>query len=188
MNHQSRTLPKPFLRRAGRGGEGAFACGSFMHRPRSPSDIGARFHPLFHVHGDLRVHIVNIGVSGEALRLHQSLVFPTLFGVQIFLVSFIRLSNYPLSLFRLSTFLFQFYSTFKFPFSMLFDFQISAFDDPDWPFTDTTYIMTSATEVEVASWFPEHLKPDDFWEGFVDQAYEPYDVPDGSRPVAAWWD
>ena len=66
--------------------------------------------------------------------------------------------------------------------------QITAFDVPEWPFTDTIYIMTMATEAEVESWFPEHLKPDDVWEGFVDQEYEPYDVPTGSRPVAAWWD
>ena len=66
--------------------------------------------------------------------------------------------------------------------------QISAFDDPDWPFTDTIYIMTSAPEADVVSWFPVQLKPDDFWEGFVDQAYEPYDIPQDSRPVAIWWD
>lgn len=66
--------------------------------------------------------------------------------------------------------------------------QVTAFDDPEWPFTDTVYIMTSAPESEVSTWFPEHLKPDEIWEGFVDQNYEPYEIPDGSRPVAAWWD
>ena len=66
--------------------------------------------------------------------------------------------------------------------------QITAFDDPDWPFSDTVYIMTSATAEEVASWFPEELKPDETWEGFVDQAYEPYSVPNGAQAVACWWD
>ena len=66
--------------------------------------------------------------------------------------------------------------------------QITAFDDPDWPFSDTVYIMTTATPEEVATWFPEELQPNEVWDGFVDQPYEPYEVPPGSRPVACWWD
>ena len=66
--------------------------------------------------------------------------------------------------------------------------QITAFDDPDWPFSDTVYIMTSATPEEVATWFPEELKPDETWDGFVDQKYEPYTVPNGTQPIACWWD
>ena len=66
--------------------------------------------------------------------------------------------------------------------------QVSAFDDPDWPFSDTVYIMTSASESEVGSWFPEHLKPDEIWEGFVNQDYEAYEIPTETRPVAVWWD
>mgnify|MGYP006203075923 CR=1 FL=1 len=66
--------------------------------------------------------------------------------------------------------------------------QVTAFDVPEWPFSDTVYIMTSATPEQVAAWFPEHLRPDDTWAGFVDQSYEPYQVPDGVQPVACWWD
>lgn len=66
--------------------------------------------------------------------------------------------------------------------------QITAFDVPEWPFSDTVYIMTSATPEEVETWFPEHLKPDETWAGFVDQPYEPYQVPNGTSPVACWWD
>jgi len=67
--------------------------------------------------------------------------------------------------------------------------KITAFDMPEWPFTDTVYIMTSAPVDEVASWFDEELRPDEVWEGFIaDEKYEPYDVPSGSRPVAVWWD
>jgi len=66
--------------------------------------------------------------------------------------------------------------------------QITAFDVPEWPFSDTVYIMTTASPEEVASWFPENLRPDDTWAGFVDQEYEPYTVPDGVQPVACWWD
>jgi hypothetical protein len=64
--------------------------------------------------------------------------------------------------------------------------QITAFDDPDWPFSDTVYVMTSAEEV--STWFPEELAPDETWSGFLDQAYEPYSVPVGFEPVAVWWD
>jgi len=66
--------------------------------------------------------------------------------------------------------------------------QITAFDAPDWPFTDTIYIMTSNTEAEVESWFPEHMKPDDVWEGFTDLKFESYEIPIGTHPVAVWWD
>lgn len=66
--------------------------------------------------------------------------------------------------------------------------QITAFDDPEWPFSDTVYVMTSASPEAVSSWFPEELAPDETWSGFVDQAYEPYVVPTGTEPVAAWWD
>lgn len=66
--------------------------------------------------------------------------------------------------------------------------QITAFDDPEWPFSDTVYVMTSAAPEEVGSWFPSELRPDETWEGFVDQAFEPYEVPAGCKPVACWWD
>jgi hypothetical protein len=66
--------------------------------------------------------------------------------------------------------------------------QITAFDDPSWPFSDTVYVMTSASPEEVATWFPEELRPDETWEGFVDQPYEPYEPPAGTKPVACWWD
>lgn len=66
--------------------------------------------------------------------------------------------------------------------------QITAFDDPEWPFSDTVYIMTSASTAEAASWFPDELKPDETWAGFTDQAFEPYEVPGGVNVVACWWD
>lgn len=66
--------------------------------------------------------------------------------------------------------------------------QITAFDAPEWPFSDTVYIMTSASAEEVASWFPEDLRPDETWRGFADQGYEPYAVPPGTEPIGCWWD
>jgi len=66
--------------------------------------------------------------------------------------------------------------------------QITAFDDPEWPFSDTVYIMTSATPEQVMAWFPEHLRPDETWAGFADRPYEPYQLPSGVQAVACWWD
>ena len=66
---------------------------------------------------------------------------------------------------------------------------ITMFDDPEWPFSDTVYVMTTASPEEVASWFDEDLRPDEVWEGFVSgETYEPYMPPSGFRPVALWWD
>ncbi len=63
------------------------------------------------------------------------------------------------------------------------------FDDPEWPFSDTVYIMTSASPEEVAGWFPEALHPDETWEGFIpNQKYEPYEIPAGYKAIACWWD
>jgi hypothetical protein len=66
--------------------------------------------------------------------------------------------------------------------------QITMFDVPEWPFSDTVYIMTTASAEEVATWFPAELRPDETWSGFLDQAYEPYAVPAGVYPVGCWWD
>ena len=66
--------------------------------------------------------------------------------------------------------------------------QITMFDDPEGPVSDTVYVMTTATPEEVMSWFPEALRPDETWAGFSDQAFEPYDVPAGMHPIGCWWD
>jgi hypothetical protein len=67
--------------------------------------------------------------------------------------------------------------------------QITMFDVPEWPFSDTVYVITKASPEEVRSWFPESLSPDETWLGFaVGQEYEPYEVPEGFHVVAAWWD
>ena len=66
--------------------------------------------------------------------------------------------------------------------------QITAFDVPEWPFSDTVFIMTSASPEEVVSWFPADLLPDETWEASLDRAYEPYQVPAGTQAIACWWD
>jgi hypothetical protein len=67
--------------------------------------------------------------------------------------------------------------------------QITMFDDPAWPFSDTVWIFTSATPEAVASWFPEKWRPDDIQGGWTAGAkYENVIVPTGMSPVACWWD
>jgi|SRR5438105_1675068 len=87
----------------------------------------------------------------------------------------------------------QFYSLFKSlaqrPDVRDIRIQVTAFDVPEWPFSDTVFIVTSAPYDEVATWFPEDLAPDEVGGEFVEgQAYEPYSVPSGYRAVACWWD
>jgi len=67
--------------------------------------------------------------------------------------------------------------------------QVTTFDDPEWPFSDTVYIMTTASPEEVAAWFDAGFAPDEVFEGFnPDETYEEYVVPDGVRPIGCWWD
>ena len=67
--------------------------------------------------------------------------------------------------------------------------QVTMFDEPDWPFSDTVWVITSADASAVRSWFPEHLAPDDVVTGWQEGvAYEPYPVPTGMRPMGCWWD
>jgi len=67
--------------------------------------------------------------------------------------------------------------------------QISMFDDPDWPFSDTVWIITSAESDDVSKWFDEPVRPDECWSGWTDGvSFEPYEVPPEFNPVACWWD
>lgn len=68
--------------------------------------------------------------------------------------------------------------------------QITCVDHPgeDWPFSDTVWIMTSASPDTVAKWFPKELAPNETWEGWPKGEYEPCPVQAGHRVVAAWYD
>ena len=67
--------------------------------------------------------------------------------------------------------------------------QITAFDDPDWPFSDTIWIISSVNSEVVFSWLPKNIEPNECWDGWVEsQTYEEYEIPIGMRPVACWWD
>lgn len=67
--------------------------------------------------------------------------------------------------------------------------EITTFDDPEWPFSDCLWIITSADTDEVQSWFGDDFAPDDVFSGWLDdREYEPVDVPEGMKPVGCWYD
>jgi hypothetical protein len=67
--------------------------------------------------------------------------------------------------------------------------QITMFDVPEWPFSDTVWIITSAEVDEVAGWFDPALRPDECWTGWkAGGPLEPCEVPPGMKPVGCWWD
>ena len=67
--------------------------------------------------------------------------------------------------------------------------QVTMFDDPDWPFSDTVWVITSASPSDVASWFSEDWRPDSVGAGWLEGVeYEQIEVPSGYEPVGCWWD
>ncbi len=67
--------------------------------------------------------------------------------------------------------------------------QVTAFDDPAWPFSDTVWVITSASPATVGKWFPEPLRPDEVAVGWQEGVkYETIFVPSGMKPVACFWD
>ena len=67
--------------------------------------------------------------------------------------------------------------------------QITAFDDPDWPFSDTVWVFTDADEATVNSWIPSHIAPDEYWEGWIESlTYEQCEIMASHKPIAIWWD
>jgi hypothetical protein len=67
--------------------------------------------------------------------------------------------------------------------------QITMFDTPEWPFSDTVWVITSAEPQEVAGWFDEAIRPDEYGRGWTEGvAFEPCPIPPGMHPVYCWWD
>jgi hypothetical protein len=67
--------------------------------------------------------------------------------------------------------------------------QVTMFDSPDWPFSDTVWVMSSAAPDAVKSWFEAAFTPDECAAGWVPgTTYEPMDVPAGMQPIYCWWD
>jgi hypothetical protein len=62
--------------------------------------------------------------------------------------------------------------------------------DGSWPYTETLYVLTSASPASVREWFAA-LEPDEVDPGFVDGGTAPPGAPDlapGMAPVRVWWD
>lgn len=66
--------------------------------------------------------------------------------------------------------------------------QVTMFDDPDWPYSDTVWVITTASADDVLGWFEEYIAPDECTEGWDDAPREPVDVPPAFQPVRCWWD
>lgn len=67
--------------------------------------------------------------------------------------------------------------------------EVTMFDDPDWPFSDCIWVITSATPEEVQTWFDDDFAPDDVWSGWnSDRTFEHVEVPTGMQPVGCFYD
>src|SRR5262249_5781000 len=66
--------------------------------------------------------------------------------------------------------------------------QVTVFDEPEWPFSDTVWVLTTANADDVKSWFDEYIAPDECHEGWDGTARERVEVPPAFHPVWCWWD
>jgi hypothetical protein len=66
--------------------------------------------------------------------------------------------------------------------------EITMFDDPAWPFSETVWIVTSAATDDVRSWFDEAFAPDECAPSTDDVGREAFEIPEGMRAVRCWWD
>ncbi|MCL2309057.1 MAG: hypothetical protein FWC42_02105 [Proteobacteria bacterium] len=62
-------------------------------------------------------------------------------------------------------------------------------DDPDeWPFTDTVYILSSATTAEIESWVSPLLPDEVIPEWMYGKPPEAPELQAGMTPYSVWWD
>lgn len=67
--------------------------------------------------------------------------------------------------------------------------EVTMFEGPDWPLSDSVWIITSADPQTIQSWFTKDRAPDDILIGWSeDSTFEPVEVPQGMHPVLCWWD
>ncbi len=67
--------------------------------------------------------------------------------------------------------------------------QITEMDDPDWPFSDTVWVVTTASVDDISKCFPDDLAPDEVWKGWIEGVkYESVGIPEGYNVIACWWD
>ncbi|MEZ5998898.1 MAG: hypothetical protein R3B98_09415 [Hyphomonas sp.] len=57
----------------------------------------------------------------------------------------------------------------------------------EWPFSDTIFFVTSASEGDVRAWLGDEYQPNEVWVDEFKRA-ERIDVPEGMAAIAAWWD
>ncbi len=64
-------------------------------------------------------------------------------------------------------------------------------EEPDgWPWSDTVWLITSATPDEVRGWLGDQFRADDLILGFeqASRKMEPYQLPPGMNAIGVWWD
>ncbi|HND65988.1 MAG TPA: hypothetical protein PL112_04305 [Candidatus Obscuribacter sp.] len=69
--------------------------------------------------------------------------------------------------------------------------QVDVYDDgtKDWPFSDSLWVVTSASPDQVMSWFNSNMAPDEVHQGWSsDRTLEPVEVPEGMHPILCWYD
>ena len=58
----------------------------------------------------------------------------------------------------------------------------------EWPFSDTVYVVTTATPEDVAAWFDEDHAPDEVYALENPAPTDDLRVPEGYSVIACWWD
>ena len=67
--------------------------------------------------------------------------------------------------------------------------QVNDMESPDWPSTDTLWVITSASNNEVNSWLGETFEADDLLDGWEHgPSLQSYPIPAGMRAVGIWYD
>jgi hypothetical protein len=67
--------------------------------------------------------------------------------------------------------------------------EIRSWDDPEeWPFSDTVWVITSLSPQDIQKHLGKRLHADNVVVGWPDYPVEEVEVPDGMKPLGAWWD
>ena len=67
--------------------------------------------------------------------------------------------------------------------------EVTTFDEPEWPFSEAVYFVTSASTDDVTSWFPEKVAPSET--DLVELEEFPPEIKtvrDGMNLIRCWWD
>ncbi len=64
-------------------------------------------------------------------------------------------------------------------------------EEPEsWPWSDTVWLVTSASPDEVSGWLGKKFRADELILGFEHDSrkIEPYQIPQGMNAIGVWWD